>query len=112
MRPRSIKYKENAIAYLTEDPYRLIYDIWGIGFKTADMIAQNLGFEPGSVKRIKAGILFQLHEATKQGHLYQELSNLKNSSFHILELAPDLHAQSMKFALHQLHDEQKIKLIS
>jgi exodeoxyribonuclease V alpha subunit len=106
------KYKENSIAYLTEDPYRLIYDIWGIGFKTADMIAQNLGFEPASVKRIKAGILFSLHEATKQGHLYQELSNLRNGTFHLLELAADLHAPQMKFALHQLHDEQKIKLIT
>jgi exodeoxyribonuclease V alpha subunit len=106
------KYKENSIAYLTEDPYRLIYDIWGIGFKTADMIAQKLGFEPASVKRIKAGILFSLHEATKQGHLYQELSNLKNGTFHLLELTADLHAPQMKFALHQLHDEQKIKLIT
>lgn len=106
------KYKENSIAFLTEDPYRLIYDIWGIGFKTADMIAQKLGFEPASVKRVKAGILFQLHEATKQGHLYQELSNLKNSTFHLLELQADLHAAQMKYALHQLHDEQKIKLIT
>lgn len=106
------KYKENSIAFLTEDPYRLIYDIWGIGFKTADMIAQKLGFEPASVKRVKAGILFHLHEATKQGHLYQELTNLKNCTFHLLELAPDLHTAQMKYALHQLHDEQKIKLIT
>lgn len=106
------KYQENSIAYLTEDPYRLIYDIHGIGFKTADMIAQKLGFELASVKRVKAGILFHLHEATKQGHLYQELDTLKNSSFHLLELAPDLHAAQMKHALHQLHDEQKIKLIT
>ncbi|MBP6870067.1 ATP-dependent RecD-like DNA helicase [Candidatus Babeliales bacterium] len=106
------KYRENSIAYLTEDPYRLIYDIWGISFKTADMIARNLGFEPASVKRVKAGILFHLHEATKQGHLYQELTQLKNSTFHLLELAPDLHGAQMKYALHQLHDEQKIKLIT
>ena len=106
------KYKENSIPFLTEDPYRLIYDIWGIGFKTADMIAQKLGFEPASVKRIKAGILFNLHEITKQGHLYQELEDAKNTSFHLLELAPDMHTNHMKYALHQLHDEQKIKLIS
>jgi exodeoxyribonuclease V alpha subunit len=106
------KYKENSIAFLTEDPYRLIYDIWGISFKTADMIAQKLGFEPASIKRIKAGILFHLHEATKQGHLYQELHNLKNSTFYLLELSSDMHSPQMKFALHQLHDEQKIKLIS
>ncbi len=106
------KYKEQSIHLLTQDPYRLIYDIWGIGFKTADMIAQKLGFEKSSLPRIKAGILFTLHEATKQGHLYQELQNLKNNGFHILELSPDLHAAEMKYALHQLHDEQKIKLIT
>ncbi|MDP3788715.1 MAG: ATP-dependent RecD-like DNA helicase [Candidatus Chromulinivorax sp.] len=106
------KYRENSIAFLTEDPYRLIYDIHGIGFKIADMIAQKLGFELASVKRVKAGILFHLNEATKQGHLYQELNNLKNSTFHLLELTSDLHATQMKHALHQLHDEQKIKLIT
>lgn len=106
------KYRENSIPFLTEDPYRLIYDIHGIGFKTADTIAQKLGFELASVKRVKAGILFHLHEATKQGHLYQELNNLKNNTFHLLELTPDLHAAQMKYALHQLHDEQKIKLIT
>jgi exodeoxyribonuclease V alpha subunit len=106
------KYQENSIIFLTEDPYRLIYDIWGIGFKIADTLAQKLGFEPASVKRVKAGILFVLHEATKQGHLYQELTILKNATFHLLELTPDLHAQHIKYALHQLHDEQKIKLIT
>ncbi len=106
------KYKENSIILLTEDPYRLIYDIWGIGFKIADTLAQKLGFEPSSVKRIKAGILFILHEATKQGHLYQELQILKNTTLHLLELTPDLHALHIKHALHQLHDEQKIKLIT
>jgi exodeoxyribonuclease V alpha subunit len=106
------KYRENSIAFLTEDPYRLIYDIHGIGFKTADMIAQKLGFELASVKRVKAGIIFHLHEAMKQGHLYQELNNLKNGTFHLLELTVDLHAAQMKYALHQLHDEQKIKLIT
>jgi len=106
------KYKDKSIDLLTEDPYRLIYDIWGIGFKTADMIAQNLGFELASVKRVKAGILFNLHEATKQGHLYQELNNLKNCTFKLLDLSADLHASQIKFALHQLHDEQKIKLIT
>lgn len=106
------KYKDQSITLLTQDPYRLIYDIWGIGFKTADMIAQKLGFEAASVKRIKAGILFQLHETTKQGNLYQELDDLKNNAFHILELTADLHAAPMKYSLHELHDEQKIKVIT
>jgi len=106
------KYKEQSIELISQDPYRLVYDIWGIGFKTADMIAQNLGFEPSSVKRIKAGVLFTLHEATKQGHLYQELTDLKNTTLHLLELNKELHAQHIKYALHELHNEDKIKLIT
>lgn len=106
------KYKEQSIPLLTEDPYRLIYDIWGIGFATADMIAQKLGFELSSVKRVKAGVLFHLHEASKQGHLYQELTELKLATFQLLGLSADLHGSVMKSALHQLHDDMKIKLIS
>ncbi|MGZ6250883.1 MAG: SF1B family DNA helicase RecD2 [Candidatus Chromulinivorax sp.] len=106
------KYKEQSIILITQDPYRLIYDIWGIGFKIADAIAQKLGFEAASIKRIKAGILFGLHEATKQGHLYQELNAIKNSTFQLLELTIDVHAPAMKSALHALHEEEKIKLIT
>ena len=106
------KYGNNSIAFLTENPYRLTTDIWGIGFKMADMIAQNLGFEPSSIKRIKAGILFNLTEASSQGHLYQELTHLKQKTFVLLGLSQDLHAVEMKHALHELHNEETTKLIT
>jgi len=106
------KYKNNSIALITEDPYRLVYDIWGMGFKTTDMIAQKLGFEGSSVKRVKAGILFNLNEASKQGHLYQELSQVKSTTFNLLDLNADMHAPQMKSALHELHNEEKVKLIT
>ena len=38
------KYGDDSISVLHENPYRLAEEIWGIGFKTADQIAQNLGF--------------------------------------------------------------------
>src|SRR5690606_34158156 len=44
-------YKENAIAIIEENPYRLAQDIWGIGFKTADAVAQKSGIAPDSQKR-------------------------------------------------------------
>lgn len=106
------KYGQNSIAFLTENPYRLTTDIWGIGFKTADMIAQNLGFELDSIKRVKAGILFNLQESAKNGHVYQELETLKNNTFSILDLSPELHQTHMKHALHELYNEEAIKLIS
>ena len=74
-----------------QNPYRLTEDIWGIGFKIADGIAQNIGFATGSIERISAGILYALRESTDQGNVYQELNTLRNHAFQILELDPDLH---------------------
>ena len=70
-------YKASAIAVMTENPYRIAQEVWGIGFKTADAIAQNLGFTKESIKRIKAGILFTISQETGNGHLYVELEHIK-----------------------------------
>lgn len=106
------KYGQEAIALLTQNPYRLTDDIWGIGFKIADGIAQNMGFATGSVQRIQAGILFQLSQESNNGHVYQEVTELKNKCFQLLELDPDLHQKTMKQALTNLYNDNKIKLIS
>ena len=79
------QYGKESIAVLNENPYRLVQDIWGIGFKTADGIAQKLGLPHDSVKRIKAGINFAIQDATGRGHLYAELeSSQKISLLHCL----------------------------
>lgn len=104
-------YGKQSIALLTENPYRLPDDIWGVGFKTADSIAQKLGFLKESVQRVKAGILFTIQQSTSIGHIYQELATLKNLAFHLLELDPALHTSCMKQALTSLYNEDKIKLI-
>ena len=65
------KYGENTEALVRENPYRLCYDIWGIGFKKADAIALNLGVEKNSPLRAAAGISFVLRkEAEEEGHVY------------------------------------------
>ncbi len=51
------QYKEQSIAIIEENPYRLAQDIWGIGFKTADQIAQNSGIAADCKRRITAAIL-------------------------------------------------------
>lgn len=63
-------YGDDSIKVVETDPYRLAKDIWGIGFKTADKIAQQLGFAPESEPRLRAGLLYTLSEATDYGHLY------------------------------------------
>lgn len=106
------KYGHEAIAKLTQDPYRLTDDIWGIGFKIADKIAQNMGFAPGSPQRIQAGISFCLKQESNNGHVYQEIENLKEKTFLLLEIEPVEHLDQMKRALRNLHDQDKIKLIT
>ncbi len=107
------KYGAASISIVTENPYKLAEDIFGVGFKTADTIAQNLGFEKESSKRIKAGILFALNHASSSGHLYVEIETLKKQIITLLELTQsDNIAETIRQSLRHLHDEDKIKLIT
>ena len=106
------KYGQSSIAVLKENPYRLAEDIWGIGFKSADAVAQKLGFEKNSVKRIKAGIAYLIAQATGHGHLYVELDELKKQLYTLLELEQSQGEQTISLALHELYDADKVKLIS
>lgn len=107
------KYGSNAINVVTENPYRLADDIWGIGFKIADQIAQNMGFEFNSLKRIASGIVFCLSQNSNEGHLYCKVDDLKEKTIELLELtANDDIAHKLKMALHNLYNNEKIVLIS
>ena len=61
-------YGAEAIAIMTENPYRLAHDIRGIGFKTADAIAMRLGIDKLAMIRLRAGISYALSEASDDGH--------------------------------------------
>jgi exodeoxyribonuclease V alpha subunit len=63
-------YRDEAIGVVRRQPYRLAADIWGIGFKTADTIAQRLGIPHDSPERVKAGLQFALSQASDDGHCY------------------------------------------
>jgi len=64
------QYGNEAIKIVQENPYRLATDIFGIGFITADKIAEKMGFAKDSELRAAAGILYVLHELTDEGHVY------------------------------------------
>ncbi|MCK4265375.1 ATP-dependent RecD-like DNA helicase [Candidatus Babeliales bacterium] len=104
-------YGQESIAKIQENPYRLVEDIWGVGFKSADSVALKLGFEINSLFRIKAGILFFLSEASTDGHLYGELESIRNNTLKLLGL-DDSSLALIKRALHDLFEEQKIKLLT
>ena len=63
-----IAYGDTAIDRIKINPYILITDIEGIGFKTADRIALSLGFDLASTERIRAGIIYVLNMAASGGH--------------------------------------------
>jgi exodeoxyribonuclease V alpha subunit len=63
-------YRDEAIEVVRREPYRLAADVWGIGFKTADQLAQQLGIPHDSPQRVKAGLQFALSEASEDGHCY------------------------------------------
>jgi exodeoxyribonuclease V alpha subunit len=87
-------YGENAIETVRADPYTLAKDIQGIGFKSADLIAQKLGLPQDSIIRAQAGIKHALLDATNQGHcalprgtLIEEAARLLGVDIAIVEQA-------------------------
>ncbi|MEU1800683.1 ATP-dependent RecD-like DNA helicase [Streptomyces sp. NPDC019937] len=64
------KYGDASIAIVKNEPYRLAADVWGIGFLTADKIAQSVGIPHDSPARVKAGLQYALSQSADQGHCY------------------------------------------
>jgi exodeoxyribonuclease V alpha subunit len=83
-------YGTDAVQVMTENPYRLARDIWGIGFKTADTIAAKLGIERTAMIRVQAGISFALTEAMGQGHCGLPMQDLTALAETLLEVPSTL----------------------
>ncbi|MFF0392821.1 ATP-dependent RecD-like DNA helicase [Kitasatospora sp. NPDC004615] len=64
------QYADASIGVVKNQPYRLAADVWGIGFLTADRIAQAVGIPHDSPERVKAGLQYALSQSTDQGHCY------------------------------------------
>jgi len=64
------RYGNEAINVVRENPYRLARDVWGIGFRTADGIAEKLGIARDAPARLEAGLLFALDTASEDGHVH------------------------------------------
>ncbi|WP_328633396.1 SF1B family DNA helicase RecD2 [Streptomyces sp. NBC_00356] len=64
------KFGDASISVVKNQPYRLASDVWGIGFLTADRIAQSVGIPHDSPERVKAGLQYALSQSTDQGHCF------------------------------------------
>lgn len=80
------QYGNDSIGVVKENPYRLATDIFGIGFVTADKIAEKLGFPKDSELRAQAGILYVLHELSDDGHVYYPFEPLLEKCGEILKI--------------------------
>ena len=79
------QYGNESIQIVKENPFRLADDIWGIGFRTADGIAQKLGFEKDDFARIRSGIMYTLSALADEGHVYAEREQLIKKAVELLE---------------------------
>lgn len=62
------RYGDSAIEVIQSNPYQLVKDVRGVGFRTVDEIARDMGVPETSAQRIEAGIRYALSEATGRGH--------------------------------------------
>lgn len=81
-------YDQKLYEVLQENPYRLTEDITGIGFQTADEIAQKIGIHVDSVFRIRSGVLYSLQQAQMDGHIYLPEEILIQRSGQLLNVDP------------------------
>ena len=80
------QYGNRSIGVVKENPFRLATDIFGIGFVTADNIAEKLGFSKESELRAEAGILYVLHQLSDEGHVYYPYDPLLEKCQEILQV--------------------------
>ena len=79
-------YGEASIRILREDPFRLAAEIHGVGFKSADRIAQKLGIPADSPKRLAAGAVYVLNQlAEREGHCFLPYGDLMETAAEMLE---------------------------
>jgi exodeoxyribonuclease V alpha subunit len=98
-------YGDAALETVQKNPYQLERDIYGVGFKTADRIAQALGLPADHPSRIEAGIVFALNETINEGHVYAPQELLAQRAIELLEVPQELIAP----ALERLTQDDRIR---
>jgi exodeoxyribonuclease V alpha subunit len=98
-------YGDTSLQVVQDNPYQLERDIYGIGFKTADRIAQALGLSLEHPSRIEAGIIFALNETVNQGHVYAPKALLIQRAIELLGIPHEL----IPSGLERLETQERIR---
>jgi exodeoxyribonuclease V alpha subunit len=111
------QYGGAAARVVTEEPYRLAYDIQGIGFKQADSIARKMGIPHDSPSRAAAAALHILNEMAGEGHVYMPKDMLINKCREMLEISASIIENGMitlgaekKIVVERKDDEEAVYL--
>jgi len=97
------QYGPDAVRLIRENPYRLVRDVRGIGFTSADQLALKLGLAADSPYRIQAGVRHALDEAALQGHCGLPHEELTAETVRLLHVPAELVAQAILVELEQRH---------
>jgi exodeoxyribonuclease V alpha subunit len=99
------QYGDQSMQVVQSDPYRLARDIFGVGFKTADRIAQSLGLPPDHPSRIEAGLVYALNEMVDEGHVFAPREVLAERAMELLgEVGPEL----LPAAMERLREQERV----
>lgn len=108
------RYKEESLTVITENPYQLVEDIQGIGFKMADKLAEQVGINSDAPQRFRAALVHTLLETSiDKGDTYIEAKELLEKSLFILEEVRQVELEPSQIAqeLTQLISEDKVQNI-
>jgi exodeoxyribonuclease V alpha subunit len=83
------QYGKDAINVVRANPYRLAHEVWGIGFRTADAIAEKLGIARDAPERLEAGLLHALETSAEDGHMHVPDDELIATAGELLGVAVD-----------------------
>jgi exodeoxyribonuclease V alpha subunit len=80
------RYGAAAVDVVRDNPYRLAEEVFGVGFRTADRIARQIGIAPDAPARLRAGLLFTLGESSGEGHVFLPKTKLIDAAAALLEI--------------------------
>lgn len=95
------QYGNDSIEIVQENPYRLADDIWGIGFRTADIIAEKMGFGRERYARLRSGILYTLNHLSDDGHCYATRDMLLEAGAELLSVEDNVLSMTLDEMIRQ-----------
>lgn len=101
------RYGSDTVELVSKNPYRITEDVFGIGFKTADKIARQLGLAEDAPERVRAAIAYKLNRAAEQGHVFLPRKLLFEQIQEMLDISGEKLKEDVFNSQLQLMVEQK-----